>query len=90
LTTDRRFLQHVVRAGFPKVRHYGFESPHSGTLLEAVRWLITVALGAIFTLQTEPDERVATISPLRCPDYGGPLCLPGYLPAPVRAVFDTS
>ena len=34
----RRFLQHVLPAGFQKVRHYGFLSPNSGTALEAVRW----------------------------------------------------
>ena len=38
----RRFLQHVLPAGFQKVRHYGFLSPNSGIALEAVRWLVTV------------------------------------------------
>src|SRR5262249_24358706 len=47
----RRFLQHVLPAGFRKVRHYGFLSPHSGIVLEAVRWLVTVFSGAIFALQ---------------------------------------
>jgi hypothetical protein len=88
----RRFLQHVLPAGFQKVRHYGFQSPNSGTLLETVRWLITVALGAIFTLKSEPAERIATIPPLRCAACGGPMCLLGFAPAPVSipAVFDTS
>jgi hypothetical protein len=86
----RRLLQHVLPAGFQKVRHYGFESTNSGTLLEAVRWLITVALGAIFTLKSEPGERVATVPTLRCPDCGGSMCLLGFVPAPVPAVFDTS
>ena len=40
----RRFLQHIVPAGFQKVRHYGFQSPNSETVLEAVRessrWLL--------------------------------------------------
>ena len=39
----RRFLQHVLPAGFQKVRHYGFLSPNSGTAMEAVRWLVTVS-----------------------------------------------
>jgi hypothetical protein len=52
----RRFLQHVLPPGFHKVRHYGFQSPTSGTLLEAVRWLVTAALGAIFALKAEPAE----------------------------------
>jgi len=34
----RRFLQHVLPAGFQKVRHYGFLSPNSATAIEAVRW----------------------------------------------------
>jgi hypothetical protein len=84
----RRFLQHVLPAGFQKVRHYGFQSPNSGTSLEAVRWLITVALGAIFTLKAEPAAQPATIPALRCPACGGPMCLLGFVPVP--AVFDTS
>jgi hypothetical protein len=86
----RRFLQHVLPTGFQKVRHYGFQSPNSATLLEAVRWLITVALGAIFTLKAEPAEQPAPIPALRCPACGGPMCLLGFAPAPVPAVFDTS
>ena len=38
----RRFLQHVLPAGFQKVRHYGFLSPNCATSIEAVRWLVTV------------------------------------------------
>jgi Putative transposase len=86
----RRLLQHVLPTGFQKVRHYGFQSPDSRTLLEAVRWLITVAVGAIFTLQTEPPQQAATIPVLRCPACGGPLSLVGFAPAPIPAVFDTS
>jgi hypothetical protein len=86
----RRFLQHVLPPGFQKVRHYGFQSPNSGTLLEAVRWLITVALGAIFTLTTERADPPATIPLPRCPVCGGPMCLLGFAQAPVPAVFDTS
>jgi hypothetical protein len=86
----RRFLQHVLPAGFQKVRHYGFQSPNSGTLLEALRWLVTVALGAIFTLKTEPAEQPAAIPVPRCPVCGGPMCLLGFAPPPLPAVFDTS
>jgi len=46
----RRFLQHVLPAGFQKVRHYGFLSPNSATSIEAVRWLVTLYNGAAFTL----------------------------------------
>ena len=40
----RRFLQHVLPSGFPKVRHYGFLSPNSRESVETVRWLVSVAL----------------------------------------------
>jgi hypothetical protein len=88
----RRFLQHVLPPGFQQVRHYGFQSPKSGTLLETVRWLITVRLGAIFTLKAELAEHPhpATITLPRCPICGGPMCLLGFVPAPVPAVFDSS
>jgi Putative transposase len=42
----RRFLQHVLPAGFQKVRHYGFLSPNSAASIEAVRWLVTLHNGA--------------------------------------------
>src|SRR5262245_25721462 len=86
----RRFLQHVLPAGFQKVRHYGFQSPNSGTVLEAVRWLITVAHGAILTLKTDPAEQPATIPALRCTVCGGLMSMVGFTPAPRPAVFDTS
>jgi hypothetical protein len=38
----RRFLQHVLPAGFQKVRSYGFLSPASAIAIELVRWLITL------------------------------------------------
>jgi hypothetical protein len=47
----RRFLQHVLPTGLQKVRHYGFLSPSSGTSLDAVRWLITLHNGGVFTLR---------------------------------------
>jgi hypothetical protein len=86
----RRFLPHVLPAGFQKVRHYGFQSPSSGTLLEAVRWLITAALGAIFTLGTEPADRPATLLVPHCPDCGGPICLLDFVAAPEPAAFNTA
>lgn len=84
----RRFLQHVLPAGFQKVRHFGFFSPHSGIVLEAVRWLVTVLNGAIFALETEGVEQPATTAALRCPVCGGSMSVLGFAPAP--AVFDTS
>src|SRR6516165_4097899 len=46
----RRFLQHVLPVAFQKVRHYGFLCPNSATSIEAVRWLITLHNGGVFTL----------------------------------------
>jgi hypothetical protein len=86
----RRFLQHVLPRGFQKVRHFGFQSPNSATLLEAVRWLVTVAIGAIFTLKAEPAERPATILAPLCPVCGRTMCVLGFAAAPAPAIFDTS
>jgi hypothetical protein len=86
----RRFLQHVLPAGFQKVRHYGFLSPGSATSLEAVRWLITLHNGAVFTLlamlTAPPPEPPAP----RCPACGGPMSRLGFVPAPRPVVFDSS
>ena len=86
----RRFLQHVLPTGFQKVRHYGFLSPHSGIVLEAVRWLVTVFSGAIFALQAARTKQPATTAAPRCPVCGGPMSVLGFAPAAVPAVFDTS
>ncbi len=68
----RRFLQHVLPAGFQKVRHYGFLSPNSATSIEAVRWLVTVHNGATFTLlakpPAEPAEHAHRVPGVRRPD----------------------
>ena len=47
----RRFLQHVLPAGFQKVRHYGFLSPNSRVSLEVVRWLIALYHNVVFVLR---------------------------------------
>jgi hypothetical protein len=85
----RRFLQHVLPAGFQKVRHFGFLSPNSAVSIEAVRWLIVLHLGGLFTLAaTQP----VTAEPpaLRCAVCGGVMSLLGFVPAVTPAVFDTS
>jgi Putative transposase/Transposase zinc-binding domain len=84
----RRFLQHVLPAGFQKVRHYGFQSPNCATSLEVVRWLITMYNGAIFVLSTA--EPPAAPLALCCPACGGPLRILGLLPTRGSALFDTS
>jgi hypothetical protein len=86
----RRFLQHVLPAGFPKVRHYGFLSPASGTSIEAVRWLITLHNGAVFTLLAAPAAEPATKPAPRCPACGRTMSVLGFLPALAPAVFDSS
>ena len=84
----RRFLQHVLPAGFQKVRHYGFLSPNSATSIEAVRWLVTVHNRAIFVLLAKRTEEPAAQPVPRCPSCGGPMVLLGFVPA--LAPFDTS
>jgi hypothetical protein len=86
----RRFLQHVLPAGFQKVRHYGFLSPKSSIAWEAVRWLVTLFIGAIFALGAKGAEGSPTTSAPRCPACGGPMSVLGFAPAPMPAVFDTS
>ena len=84
----RRFLQHVLPAGFQKVRHYGFLSPNSGMSIEAVRWLVTLHNGAMFVLlANRPEEPAAQPMP-HCPACGRPMVVLGFVPA--LAPFDTS
>ena len=86
----RRFLQHVLPAGFQKVRHYGFLSPNSATSIEAVRWLITVHNRAVFTLLAKPAAQPASQPAPRCPVCGGLMSVLGFVSALAPAVFDTS
>ena len=86
----RRFLQHVLPAGFQKVRHYGFLSPNSPTSIEAVRWLITVHNKAVFTLLAKLANQPASPPRPRCPVCGGLLSILGFVEALAPALFDTS
>lgn len=87
----RRFLQHVLPRGFQKVRHYGFLSPNSGVSVEAVRWMITLHNGEVFTLLAAAATTHATPPPPpRCPTCGGPLRILTVIPRRAPAVFDTS
>jgi hypothetical protein len=86
----RRFLQHILPSGFQKVRHNGFLSPGSTTSIEAVRWLITLHNGGVFTLLamlTAPPPGAPTP---RCSACGGPMSPAGFVPVPRPAVFDSS
>ena len=84
----RRFLQHVLPAGFQKVRHYGFLSPNCATSIEAVRWLVTVHNQAKFVLLAKRTEEPAARPAPRCPSCGGPMVILQFVPA--LAPFDTS
>jgi hypothetical protein len=85
----RRFLQHVLPAGFQKVRHFGFLSPNSALSIEAVRWLIAAHLGALFTLSAAATATAEPLAP-RCAVCGGVMSLLGFAPAMAPAIFDTS
>ena len=87
----RRFLQHVLPAGFQKVRHYGFLSPAAAVALELVRWLIALWAGLTYVLQVGPaEEPAAPAASPRCPACGGRLVRLGFVPAAEPAAFDTS
>jgi hypothetical protein len=86
----RRFLQHVLPAGFQKVRHFGFLSPGSGTSIEAVRWLIVLHDRGVFTLLAMPTAPPAKAPAPRCSACGRPMSLVGFVPASRPVVFDSS
>ena len=68
------FAQHVLPAGFQKIRHYGWMSSNSKIELDEVKWLVWLFLGWTFWLASghAPQEKPLT-TPLRCSDCGGEL-----------------
>ncbi|GAA5484870.1 IS91 family transposase ISSde12 [Haloferula sargassicola] len=60
-----RWLIHVLPKGFPRVRHYGFQSPAA----RKTRLLVRALLGEI----GEPAAVLPEIEPFACPHCGGPL-----------------
>jgi hypothetical protein len=86
----RRFLQHVLPTGFPKVRHYGFLSPNSKVSLTLVRWLIALCQGLVFVLCGEQARLKPRASSAHCPACGAPLRVVAFTPGPGPMVFDTS
>jgi hypothetical protein len=64
----RRFLQHVLPAGFMKIRYYGFLNPHSSVTLETIGALIELSYA--FEI-AKPDPDIRAIPPLTCPHCGG-------------------
>ena len=66
----RRFLQHVLPAGFMKVRYYGFLNPNSAVWTDQVQALIELYYE--FEIRT-PEITVEPLKPLCCPHCGGKL-----------------
>jgi hypothetical protein len=65
-----RFLQHVLPAGFMKVRYFGCLSPSFAMPRDALKARVEMAQG--FALQETPST-VQAPPPLRCPHCGGRL-----------------
>jgi hypothetical protein len=86
----RRFLQHVLPSGFPKVRHYGLLSPAAAVSLDLVRWLIALWAGSTYVLHSARAEVAAPPGGPTCPGCGGRLVWLGILPAAGPSAFDTS
>jgi hypothetical protein len=66
----RRFLQHVLPAGFMKVRYFGFLSPSFAVPLEEVRARIELAQG--FAVRA-PEPAIEAPAPPCCRHRGGRL-----------------
>lgn len=67
----RRFLQHILPAGFMKVRYYGFMNGNSAIPHERLSALIEMASG--FAIPPVPDVDPQPPPPLVCPHCGGRL-----------------
>jgi hypothetical protein len=78
----RRWLQHVLPAGFHRVRHYGFLHSHSKVSLGEVRWLIAVSSGLLYYLACGVELVLASVAKMTCPECGGPMICRGYWPPP--------
>ena len=71
----RRFLQHVLPAGFMKIRYYGFLSPTSSVTLDTIRTLIELAHG--FEMTT-PAANAPVMAVMKCSHCGGTLRYSGF------------
>jgi hypothetical protein len=67
----RRFLQHVLPAGFVKVRHFGFLSPACRMSIEEVKGRIELAQG--FTVSAANPAEPVQSRHMACPHCGGRL-----------------
>jgi len=66
----RRFLQHVLPAGFIKVRHFGFMNANCRITTDTIRQMITLQTGV--TLE-QPQSTTTTPVQGTCPTCGAPL-----------------
>jgi hypothetical protein len=69
----RRFLQHVLPRGFQKVRHYGFASAVRRKDYELIRWMVTLAMGLTYLLQTPAKTTTSNRTEFVCLECGGPV-----------------
>lgn len=85
----RRFLQHVLPAGFQKVRHYGFLAAGRRVSIDAVRWLVSLHYGLLYLLWS--TQVVGPETPkLRCAACGGALVATAFVLGDAVVYFDTS
>ncbi len=82
----RRFLQHVLPAGFQKVRHYGFAHPRQGIDLEWLQMLVTTTLALVYVLLVAAKPLPVPATPA-CPRCGQPMTYVGFVPAPEGSVM---
>ena len=66
----RRFLQHVLPAGFMKVRHCGFMNVTCRSTTDTIRPMITSQTGAT---PEQPQRTATTLAQVTCPNCGAPL-----------------
>jgi len=66
----RRYLQHVLPAGFMKIRYYGFLNPNSCVSLSKISALIQLAYGFLLKL---PSVKIEPAEMLKCPNCGADL-----------------
>jgi hypothetical protein len=66
----RRFLQHVLPAGFMKVRHFGFMNANCRITTDTIRQMITSQTGAT---PEQPQRTATTLAQVTCPNCGAPL-----------------
>lgn len=82
----RRFLQHVLPAGFMKVRHFGFMNTNCRIKTDTIRQRITSQTGAILE---QPRCPATTPAQMTCPNCGAPLIVLSRVWPFHMAVFDT-